>query len=72
MVFATHSPAVVIQLTKIAMRSEPKVLKSVNMAKYAGGLRPRRGQKLYLQYTRCNLQNLTTPYKTQRTIAPRL
>jgi DNA helicase HerA-like ATPase len=41
-VFATHSPAdlndLVIQLTntKIAMRSEPKVLKSVNMAKYAG------------------------------------
>jgi Predicted ATPase len=43
-VFATHSPAdlndLVIQLTntKIAMRSEPKVLKSVNMAKYAGEL----------------------------------
>jgi len=41
-VFATHSPAdlndLVIQLTntKIAMRSEPKVLKRVDMAKYAG------------------------------------
>jgi len=41
-VFATHSPAdlnyLVIRLTntKIAMRSEPKVLKSINMAKYAG------------------------------------
>jgi DNA helicase HerA-like ATPase len=32
-VFATHSPAVVIQLTKIAMRSEPKVLE--RMAEYA-------------------------------------
>jgi len=41
-VFATHSPAdlndLVIQLTntKIAMRSEPKVLERVDMAKYAG------------------------------------
>ncbi len=35
-VFATHSPAVVIQLTntKIAMRSEPKVLE--RMTEYAG------------------------------------
>jgi DNA helicase HerA-like ATPase len=43
-VFATHSPAdlndLVIQLTntKIAMRSEPKVLKRVDMAEYAGEL----------------------------------
>ncbi len=41
-VFATHSPAdlndLVIQLTntKIAMRSEPKVLERVDMAEYAG------------------------------------
>ncbi len=39
-VFATHSPAdlndLVIQLTKIAMRSEPKVLE--RMAEYAGEL----------------------------------
>jgi methyl coenzyme M reductase beta subunit len=41
-VFATHSPAdlndLVIQLTntKIAMRSEPKVLERVDTAKYAG------------------------------------
>ncbi len=33
-VFATPSPAVVIQLTKIAMRSEPKVLE--RMTEYAG------------------------------------
>jgi hypothetical protein len=43
-VFATHSPAnlndLVIQLTntKIAMRSEPKVLERVDMAEYAGEL----------------------------------
>ena len=38
-VFATHSPADLndlSQLTKIAMRSEPKVLERVDMAKYAG------------------------------------
>ena len=40
-VFATHSPADLNDLsqltnTKIAMRSEPKVLKRVDMAKYAG------------------------------------
>jgi DNA helicase HerA-like ATPase len=39
-VFATHSPAdlndLVIQLTKTAMRSEPKVLE--RMAEYAGEL----------------------------------
>ncbi|AKT34646.1 hypothetical protein PYWP30_01012 [Pyrobaculum sp. WP30] len=65
-----------IQLTntKIAMRSEPKVLQSVK-AKYAGAYAQSGAavaKKLYLQYTRRNLQNLTTPYKTQRTIAPRL
>jgi DNA helicase HerA-like ATPase len=42
-VFATHSPADLNDLsqltnTKIAMRSEPKVLKRVDMAKYAGEL----------------------------------
>jgi len=43
-VFATHGPAdlndLVIQLTntKIAMRSEPKVLERVDMAEYAGEL----------------------------------
>jgi DNA helicase HerA-like ATPase len=43
-VFATHSPAdlndLVVQLTntKIAMRSEPKVLERVDMAEYAGEL----------------------------------
>ena len=43
-VFATHSPAdlndLVIQLTntKIALRSEPKVLERVDMAEYAGEL----------------------------------
>jgi DNA helicase HerA-like ATPase len=40
-VFATHSPADLNDLsqltnTKIAMRSEPKVLERVDMAKYAG------------------------------------
>jgi DNA helicase HerA-like ATPase len=40
-VFATHSPADLNDLsqltnTKIAMRSEPKVLERVDMAEYAG------------------------------------
>ena len=78
-VFATHSPAdlndLAIQLTntKIATRSEPKVLERVDMAEYAGAYAQSGAavaKKLYLQDTRSNLQNLTMPYKTQRTIAP--
>ncbi len=71
-VFATHSPADLndlSQLTKIAMRSEPKVLK--RMTEYAGAY-AQSGvavAKSYLQYTRCNLQNSAVSDETQRSLA---